>query len=339
MAKKVTIRQVAEAAGVSITTVSQILNGKGDRFSKKTRDKVLEVRNDLHYVPDFSARNLILHSSKLIGVLIPDLTNPFFSTFVQGIQSVSREAGYLTMVFSSSQDPELENYYLTQLLERSVDGLIIASSKITGEAIDSLLKPTGIPYLLFDQNQVHDNEDRIEVDDYHGGQLAAQHLLGLGHHKLAMMVPDRKLINVQKRWQGFYDTLAAARITPVRISAELTLAGGYEASEKLIASGVTGVFCANDEMALGLYRGLYERGLKIPDDISVIGFDNIAMDQYVVPKLTTISQPIDKLGEESAHLLLNRLSQPQIVRQLREFPVELKLRESTAAPKKGDHND
>lgn len=297
----------------------------------------MKVRNDLHYVPDFSARNLILHSSKLLGVLIPDLTNPFFSTFVQGIQNVSREAGYLTMVFSSSQDPELEKFYLKRLLERSVDGLIIASAKITSEAIDLLVKPAGVPYLLFDQNQVHNNEDRIEVDDYHGGQLAAQHLLGLGHRKLAMMVPDSRLVNVQKRWQGFYDTLAADRITPTRIKADLTLAGGYNACQDLIESGATAVFCANDEMAIGLYRGLYERGLRVPDDMSIIGYDNIPMDQYVIPKLTTISQPISQLGEASARLLLNRVAHPQIVRQLRDFSVELKLRESTMALQKGDH--
>lgn len=327
---------MAEAAGVSITTVSQILNGKGERFSKTTRDKVMQVRNQLHYVPDFSARNLILHSSKLLGVLIPDLNNPFFSTFVEGIQTVSRDAAYMTMVFAANHDPELETYYLKRLLERSVDGLIIASSSITSDAIDELVKPAGVPYLLFDQNQVHDNEDRIEVDDYHGGQLAAQHLLGLGHQRVAMVMSEEPLVNVQKRWQGFYDTLAAARITPTRINGELTMAGGYGACQALVDSGATAVFCANDEMAIGLYRGLYERGLRVPDDMSVVGYDNIALDEYVVPKLTTISQPISDLGKESARLLLNRVSHPQVVRQLREFPVELKLRESTAAPRKDE---
>lgn len=336
MAKKVTIRQVAEAAGVSITTVSQILNGKGERFSKATRDKVMQIRNQLHYVPDFSARNLILHSSKLLGVLIPDLNNPFFSTFVEGIQAVSRDAAYMTMVFAANHDPELETYYLKRLLERSVDGLIIASSSITSDAIDELVKPAGVPYLLFDQNQVHDNEDRIEVDDYHGGQLAAQHLLGLGHQRIAMLMSEVPLVNVQKRWQGFYDTLAAARITPARVNADLTMRGGYAACQDLVDTGATAVFCANDEMTLGLYRGLYERGLRVPDDMSVVGYDNIALDEYVVPKLTTISQPIADLGKESARLLLNRVSHPDVVRQLREFPVELKLRESTAAPRKDE---
>ena len=145
MNSKVTIKDLAEAAGVSVTTVSQILNGKGARFSEKTQEKVITLRDQLHYVPDFNARNLILRSSRTIGVLVPNIGNPFFSTFFRGIQKVCRQAHYLPIVFSASNDETSEKYYLGNLVERSVDGLIITSSSVTSDTIYSILKPNHIP--------------------------------------------------------------------------------------------------------------------------------------------------------------------------------------------------
>lgn len=336
MAKKVTIRQVANEAGVSVTTVSQILNNKGGRFSKETRDRVLAVKEKLHYVPDFNARNLILHSSKMLGVLIPDLGNPFFSSFVRGIQEYSRDATYMPIVFSANHDVKLETYYLGKLLEHSVDGLIIASASITAEAIDKLIKPLQVPYLLFDQNQIANLADRIEVDDYHGGYLAGQHLLQLGHQKLAMLLPKNSTVNVRERLRGFKAAITDSGLSLnhlVEINANFSMEAGYEATQAILDSGVSAVFCADDLLAIGLYRGLDERNLKVPDDLSIIGYDDIDLDEYVDPKLTTIAQPVMEIGRESAHLLVNRLEKPDIDRQLIKFPVKLVRRESTSIKK------
>lgn len=336
MAKKVTIRQVANEAGVSVTTVSQILNNKGGRFSQETRDKVLAVKEKLHYVPDFNARNLILHSSKMLGVLIPDLGNPFFSSFVRGVQDYSRDATYMPIVFSANHDAKLETYYLGKLLEHSVDGLIIASATITAEAIDKLVKPLQVPYLLFDQNQIANLADRIEVDDYHGGYLAGQHLTQLGHQKLAMLLPKDSTVNVCERLRGFKAAIKDAGLPEqnlVEINADFSMEAGYQATQSILDSVVSAVFCADDLLAIGLYRGLDERGLKVPDDLSIIGYDDIDLDEYVNPKLTTIAQPVAEIGRESAHLLVNRLEKPDIDRQLIKFPVKLIQRESTSSKK------
>lgn len=333
MAKKVTIRQVAEEAGVSVTTVSQILNDKGGRFSQETRDRVLAVKDRLHYVPDFNARNLILHSSKMLGVLIPDLSNPFFSSFVRGIQDYSRYATYMPMVFSANHDVKLETYYLGKLLEHSVDGLIIASASITAEAIDKLVKPMQVPYLLFDQNQIANLADRIEVDDYHGGYLAGQHLAKLGHRHMGIMLPEDSTINVQKRLQGFKKAMHDAGLNAdncIEIYASFSMESGYQATQKVLDSGVSAIFCADDLLAIGLYRGLNERGLKVPDDLSIVGYDDIELAKYIHPQLTTIAQPVSEIGRESAHLLVNRLENPDIDRQLIKFPVKLVKRESTS---------
>lgn len=336
MAKKVTIRQVADEAGVSVTTVSQILNDKGGRFSQETRARVLAVKERLHYVPDFNARNLILHSSKMLGVLIPDLGNPFFSSYVRGIQDFSRDATYMPMVFSANHDVKLETYYLGKLLEHSVDGLIIASASITAEAIDKLVKPLQVPYLLFDQNQIANLADRIEVDDFNGGYLAGEHLAKLGHQRMAMILPENSTVNVRERLRGFKAAMNDAGLADddcIEIHADFGMDEGYHATAAVMESKVTAVFCADDVIAIGLYRGLNEHGLKVPDDISVIGYDDIDLDKYVYPRLTTIAQPVVEIGRESARMLVNRLEKPDIDRQLIKFPVKLVERESTGVNK------
>ena len=334
MAKKVTIKDLAKAAGVSVTTVPQILNAKGARFSQATQDRVLALKKELNYVPDFNARNLILHSSKTIGVLVPNIGNPFFSSFARGIQAVCREKEYMPLIFSANHEVELERYYLSRLVERSVDGLIIASASITTTTIDEILKPNAIPYLLFDQNQT-DAGDRVQVDDYQGGKLAAEHLLALGHRKISMYLPTNPTDNVLHRLAGFKETLQAAGVAFGEanvVHTALTKRGGYEGTAAILAQQPTAIFCANDELAIGLYRGLAERGVRVPQDLSVIGFDDIDLDEYVTPALTTIHQPINQLGEEAAHLLFKRMAtKGELATQVTRMPVELVVRQSTAA--------
>lgn len=336
MAKKVTIKDLAKAAGVSVTTVSQILNGKGARFSAATQERVQRLKRELNYVPDFNARNLILHSSKTIGVLVPNIGNPFFSTFFRGIQEVCREKDYMPLVFSASHEVELERYYLSRLVERSVDGLIIASASITTETIDEILKPNEVPYVLFDQNQVHDNEDRIQVDDYLGGKLAAQHLLGLRHRRIVMYMPEKPTENVLNRLAGFTTTLHEAGVEfgeDQIVTTALTKRGGFEKTAAVLAKNPTAVFCINDELAIGLYKGLQARGVRVPEDLSVIGFDDIDLAEYVTPQLTTIHQPINQLGQQAATFLFNRMAAEdgQLAPQVVKIPVQLVERQSTAA--------
>lgn len=332
MKHKVTIRDLAKAAGVSVTTVSQILNGKGQRFSKQTQQRVLELRDKMNYVPDFNARNLIMRSSKTIGVLVPNIGNPFFSTFIKGVQAATREAGFIPLIFSANHEEKLERYYLSRLIERAVDGLIIASSTITTDTIEQLLDPNGIPYLLFDQNDASGG-DRLLVDDYQGGYFAAEHLAKLGHQKIVGVMPENITVNLHHRLQGFSDGLRKNGVSFDMqndvICSELTKYGGYVSTAEVLKHQPTAVFTANDEMAIGLYRGLAEQGVRIPEDISVIGFDDIDLAEYVTPKLTTIHQPIREMGEATTKLLFNRIKNPDTPVQTSYFGVELIERDST----------
>lgn len=332
MKSKVTIRDVADAAGVSVTTVSQILNGKGKRFSKATQEKVFKVRDDLHYIPDFNAQNLIHRSSKMIGVLVPSIGNPFFSTFIKGILSVCRKERYVPLIFGADQAEDLERYYLESLIRRSVDGLIIASPTITPQTIDELLMPNKIPYIVLDQNP-ENNGDRVKVNDYQGGALVAEHLVQLGHKNIVMVLPNQMTENIHDRYLGFKNTLDKHGVkfdmADDVIHDDLSLEGGCHSVENILKKDPTAVFCANDELAIGVYRGMHERGIVIPDQISVIGYDNIDLDEYVTPKLTTISQPIRSIGETSAQLIIKRINHPNIGRQLVNMDVHLVVREST----------
>lgn len=329
MVRKVTINDLAQAAGTSVTTVSQILNGKGDRFSSDTRKRVLNLKVEMNYVPDFNARNLIMKSAQTIGVLVPNVGNPFFSELIKGIQAIARENQFIPIIFSSNHDAELEKYYIEKLVERSVSGLIIASSASTSEVIDEILKPNNIQYLLIDENTV-ETGDTVETDDYYGGQLAAQHLIELGHQKIAMMISDDLTNNLRRRLEGFKDSCLKNKTEIFQIEAPMTKKGGYEAVADLVKlSGVTAIFTINDEMAVGVYRGLWERNLKIPEDFSLIGYDGIEWGEYISPKLTTIEQPIVEMGKKSAEVLLNRINNPKVKKQTVNLPVELVVREST----------
>lgn len=333
MNKKVTIRDVARQAGVSVTTVSQILNGKGQRFSKQTREHVLKLRDKLNYVPDFNARNLILHSSQTIGVLIPSMSNSFFSSFIQGVQDKCRTREIMPLVFGANHDEKLERYYLTQLVSRSVDGLIIASSTITTKTIDEILRPVRLPYVLFDQNGSRGG-DRLEVDDYQGGKLAAQHLVSLGHQRIVMVIPDDATANIHQRLAGFVAGMEENHVafSPDKdvVSAELTKKGGYSATGEVIAKQPTAVFAANDEIAIGLLRGLKEKGISVPAEMSVMGYDGIDLDEYVTPTLTTVQQPAHRIGAEAVQMLFKRIDDSDIELQRTFLPVRLITRQSTA---------
>lgn len=335
MTRKVTIRDLAEAAGVSVTTVSQILNGKGERFSIETRQRVHQLQEDLGYVPDFNARNLIMKSAQTIGVLVPNLGNPFFSMFIRGVQQTSRERHFIPLIFGANHDEQLESYYLQELIKRAVDGLIIASASITGEAIDNILKKNGIPYLLIDQNG-GPSVDRIRVDDEQGGQLAARHLLALGHQRIVVVMPEHPTQNLRIRLAGFKAQLVDQQIPladSAVITSPMTKLGGYQATAAVLAQHPTAVFAINDETALGLMRGLHEQGVRVPDDISVLGYDDIDLDEYVVPKLTTIHQPVVTMGQQATELLINRVQNQRQPAQMVDLPVTLKQRESTGPVK------
>lgn len=324
--KKITIKEVAQQSGVSIATVSQILNGNEQKFTPKTVEKVLAAKAALNYEPDYFARRMIVKKSKTIGVLIPDITNPFFSTLVRGIEGVLYRENFITMLCNADLDTEKEADYLEELSRRGVDGYIIASSAISNQAINDSLRKKNLPYIVLDQKKAEGFSDAILTDDFSGGRLAGEHLSQLGHQKVAIVLPEDATENIRTRLTGFQEMYPEA----VLIHGELSKAGGRKAAEEIVKTDVTAIFAINDELAFGIYLGLAELGKKIPQDYSVIGYDNIDMCEYVTPQLTTIAQPIYELGQTTAELLLDRIAQPEKNWEEQTLPVQLIQRFSTA---------
>lgn len=330
MTKKVTITDLAKRAKVSVTTVSQILNGKDDRFSDKTVKRVHELQQEMGYVPDFNAQSLIRRSGRTIGVLVPNINNPFFSHFLRGIESVAMDNGYIPLIFGSNNNQKLESYYLFESIRRAADGMIIASAISDVSYIDNILNQNGIPYLLTDQAPVVAG-DTIDANNYQGGQLLAAYLIKKGHQRVAVVTDRQPTLNLKQRLAGFLDTfkqhgfpISAAHV----IETELTKLGGYHATEQALADKPTAIFALNDEIAIGLYRGIHEAGLEIPKDVSIVGYDDIDLTEYIVPNLTTVHQPSFEMGTTAAKLILARIQDKDRAIQNVSLPINLVERES-----------
>ncbi|WP_461240767.1 ribose utilization transcriptional repressor RbsR [Paucilactobacillus sp. N302-9] len=333
MAKKVSIKDVASAAGISITTVSQILNGKGNRFSNDTKAKVRRITEELGYVPDYSARRMTGNTNPIIGVIVPKLSNPFFTSFIAGVQAQSYEKNAIPIVFGSNRSTSLESYYLKVLVEQGTDGVIITNPMITHEDVNDVLRKNDIPYLLLDQKTPRENEDHIGVDDYLGGQMVAQHLINKGHQKVTVLIPNLMTTNISRRIKGFKAVFEQNGIELTDrqfIETQLSKSGGYQATDVFLATGATAAFAINDEVAIGLIRGLHERHYEVPADYSVIGYDGIDLGKYVTPKLTTVSQPVFRMGQIAAEIVLKRITNRYLKPQMVELPLELVPGESVA---------
>lgn len=327
--KRVTIKDVAKKAGLSITSVSQILNGNTARFSEQAIQKVLAAKQELDYVPDFFAQRMVTKKSHLIGVLVPDISNPFFAQLFLGIQDVLNQQEYVALLYNMGSDERQESHYVENLIRRGVDGLIIASSAFSDQSIYQALQAQNLPMIVMDQKTETDLVDAVQTDNFDGGRQAALHLQALGHKKVAVVLPANATVNVKKRYEGFSSVYTENKNVLV-IAGELSTSGGQAAVAEILNSDVTAIFAINDLIAFGLYMGLKAAGKKVPDDYSVLGFDNIGPCQYVTPPLTTIAQPTFELGQAAATMLIERLTEPQKEAKEKILPVKLVQRFSTA---------
>lgn len=317
--KKVTIKEVAKYSGVSITTVSKILNGKKESFSADTIQKVLAAKEKLGYQPDYVAQRMVMKKSKTIGVIVPDITNPFFAQLLQGIEEVCYQENYILMLCNIGQNTPREYAYLTELIRRQVDGIIIASSEISNQTINETLKTQKIPYIVLDQKKATGYTDAVLSDDYQGGMLAAQALQQKKHQQVAIVTVKHAPLNIQKRVAGFCSVYE----DPILIETELSKKGGQIAATAIVKQNITAIFAVSDEIAFGLYRGLNQLNKNIPTDYSIVGYDDVEMSAYVFPPLTTIAQPIRQLGQTAAELLLARIKQPTKIWEEKMLPVRL----------------
>jgi LacI family transcriptional regulator len=337
---KVSIKDVAARAGVSLGTVSNVLN-RPSAVRAATRAKVESAIAELGFVPNASARQLAAGRSRTIAYLVLDATNPFFTDVARGIEEVAKAEGLALFICNSDQDAEREDQYLEQLTELRARGVLITAMDYANPRLQRL-RDTGVPVVLVDRAPAESSEwCTVGVDDVSGGELAVTHLVEAGHTRLAFVGGPADIPQVHDRHVGASAATAAAglpekALTLIRTSG-LTIAEGRRAGERLLGlprrTRPTGVFCANDLLALGLLQHLSQHGVRVSDDVAIVGYDDIEFASAAAVPLTSVAQPRHLLGRTAARLLADEAERgSEHEHQHVVFPPELVARASTAVP-------
>lgn len=330
----VTIYDIAKAAGVGKSTVANALTGKGT-VSEATRQRILQLAREMGYRPSLVARNLSQRKTLTIALILPHLTNPFYPEIVEAVENNVREYGYQTLICNTHYDFTLAREQMDRLISRWIDGYIIMGTSMELNDIIRYVKQ-GLPIVLCDwqENESAPGMAQVSVDFYRAGQLAAEHLLELGHRRVAVIVdaPQQTL-----RLEGFQSIALAAGIPLPPEMIELgnsTLESGYVAAKKLLTRPVlpTAIFAANDWMAVGAMEAIIEKGLRVPQDISIVGLDDIVISAHLRPPLTTIAVPKTKLAKEASELLLGQIDGNEEMLVSRLVEPYLVVRQSTTWP-------
>ncbi len=305
--KRANIQDVAKLAGVSPSTVSRALNSFPG-ISERTRQKVIEAAKKLNYKPNYRGQILTTRSTKNIGLLITDITNPFFPELVRGAEETASESSYTILLGNTSESVEKETNYLDFFSRGPVDGVIISASRIPNEHIINLAEE-GLPIVVINRILEHPKISYISTDMEKGGYLATKHLIELGHIRIAFINGPSHSEAAKRRFLGYKKALTEAKIEydPDLASFNIPVAeSGYREAIKLLntKNPPTSIFTYNDLMAFGVMKAVKDLGLKIPDDLSIVGFDDIFFSSFTDPPLTTIRQLKEELGKKAVELLL-----------------------------------
>lgn len=336
----VSIADVAARAGVSPTSVSHALSGKR-RVSDDVRLRVQQAMDELGYVPSRSAQSLASGRTRLIGLIVPDIRNEFFAELAGSVEVAAVEQGYNVILCTTGFDHAREVHYLTMVRSRAVDGLVYAAgAPPTTSELGAILGD--LPFVLVDEEVPGSNAPSFVSDNYEGGRLAAEHLLALGHRRAVVLAAEGSLVSSDQRVRGFVETWAKSTGWSTAIyQGPFTAEGGRSAIaphvSHLVEDGITAVFAANDLMALGAMEELEHIGVSVPNDLSIIGFDDITAGRFARPRLTTVRQDVAGLGAQALAALVTLLDGelPPGGARRTVLPVTLTLRESTAMVRDG----
>ncbi len=329
-----TIRDVAARAGVSIGTVSNVLTDRRP-VTPEMADRVREAMSDLEYLPNGIARSLRGQRTQTLGLVVPDNANPFFAETSWEIEQASAQAGFALILCNTGRSLEREAAAIALLLEKRVDGIIIASSE--DQPVLSHGAADRVPLIMIDHDPTGLAVDAVLVDHARGGELAARHLVALGHQRIACITGLPARANAT-RIQGFRRVLTeAGQDLPAEMirESDTHADSGYHVARALLAGnpGITAIFAANDLVALGAIRASHDLGRPVPEQLSVVGYDDITLASQVLPRLTTIRQPRAEIGRRVIEVLRHRIADRTSPVERWVLPVEFVERESTAPPR------
>jgi LacI family transcriptional regulator len=332
----VTIRDVARLAGVSIATVSQALSGHRP-VNQETAARVLTAVTQLGYRPNRVAASMVTGTTGTLGLVVPDIANPFFASLVKAVESAAIAWGHTTIACSSERNKELQERYLDLLLDRQVDALLYVGDYRRVLPRLERIAGRGTSIVLLDRIGTGPPPFRsVSTDHVAGGALVANHLLDLGHRRIGVIAGPRRESTSGARLRGFRAALAkrgvALSADAIYHARDFTLEEGAEAVERLLATDprITALFCENDLIALGTIRVAHKRGFDVPRDVSIVGFDDIFVSSLVTPALTTVRQPIAQLGSAAVDMAVRLRDATLPAPENIVLPVQLIVRESSA---------
>lgn len=326
----VTIHDVAARAGVSVATVSRVLNRK-TAVREETSRQVLEVARSLRYVPNTAARALSIRRTQTIGIVLPDVHGEFFSEVIRGIDLAARKAGYHILVSGSHSDRD-EMLAVLEAMHGRVDGFVVMSPDV---AMASLRESFASDQPLVLLNSQADDHDAITIDNYGGAQTVMRHLAGLGHTRIAFVRGPEQNADAAERLRGYRHGMRQVHSTPLELPGDFAEQSGYDAAMEILKAepAVTAIFAANDAMAVGVLAAATEDGYKVPRDLSVAGFDDIPIARYVAPPLTTVKVDMAELGRRAFEIVADSIATGPAHEPRQEcIPTSLVVRQSCAAP-------
>ncbi|UOQ87000.1 LacI family DNA-binding transcriptional regulator [Gracilibacillus salinarum] len=321
-----TIREVAKYANVSEATVSRVINKKG-YVSQETLKQVEDAIKHLNYKPNEVARMLYKKKSNTIALLIPDITNPFFPELAKAIEEVAKKKGYVVVLCNTKSDPEIEKKYVTELTSKYIDGLIIMNQSCEDTVYQNL------PFSTVFLDRVDKNKSSyIAVQNQEGGKLATEHLISLGCKSILHLSGPSNIITAVERAEGYQTAMKQHGLLIETKECKYEADYAYQMSQAIFKDGnrFDAVFAGNDLIAAGVLRAAKEIGINVPNDLQIIGYDDIDLCKYTTPQLTTIQQPIYLMGEKAAELLIEKIEGVYDVRDSNYLlPVTLMARGST----------
>ncbi|WP_165861225.1 LacI family DNA-binding transcriptional regulator [Paenibacillus paeoniae] len=303
---KPNIQHVAERAQVSKATVSRVLNNN-PQVKGEIKERVLRAIKELNYRPSTIARNLATNQTNTIGLILPDITNPYFPVLARGIEDAAHRLGYTIFISNTDNDPKLEQDIIHKMVEQQVGGIVLISSTLDEKAVNDLTS-LQTPIILCDRLIENKPFDAVSIDNYRAAQEAVQYLIGQGHTRIAHLAGPKNIQSAVSRRAGYVDAMLAANLEPfVSVGTFSYESGVHQTGDLIHAYKPTAIFAANDLMALGAMHEIYRRGMRVPEDISIFGCDDIAFSAMSRPLMSTISIPAYQIGVTAVQLLDDRM--------------------------------
>lgn len=333
--QRVTIKDIANKAGVSVTTVSLVLNGKENRIAQETKKKIIRVANELEYRPNQLAVGLITKKTNTIGLIVPDISNSFFGELAKGAEAKAAENHYNIILCNTNDSASKDYEYLNILLDRDADGIIfVPSGRGRDEMMPrcfTLLEKCQKPIVLADRIKMGDKYSGVTLDQQEGGYQATKFLIGNGHRKIGCITGPLGMLNAYLRFQGYKKAMEEAGISGFSKwvkEGNYHIEAGMELAGALFRENVSAIFACNDLMAFGVYRAAVKEGIRIPEDVSLVGFDDILFSGFMEVPLTTIRQPAFEMGEAAVARVLKLIANQSEKNEKIIFKPRLVIRDS-----------